>query len=365
MERVNILLLTYQGDMAGSTNSIAFLSKGLAQKGHTVVVGCRKESLLYSMLQNTGVVIEPMVFHGRFDLKNIRHVRDIVKKYSIDLINAQSSYDRYSSILARIFYRLNTKVVHTRRQPPRSDGGFIQRLFYIAGTQKIVVISDMMKKIFMEKRYPADHLEVIYNGAPTERYTAIDDRKVIALRNQFGIAGDDVVIGCISRIKKQEQLIHALKIINKPYKVLFAGIEKNSLDSLVEQLGISNEIIYAGYVDPLEVLNYYKLLTLNVLPSTTDGFGLVLIEAMACGVPVIGTDFGGISDVIQNEISGLLFKDGDYCGLANCIERCINDVHLRERLIKNGKKRAFEDFAIERTIENYEKFFHRLITTGK
>jgi glycosyltransferase involved in cell wall biosynthesis len=107
------------------------------------------------------------------------------------------------------------------------------------------------------------------------------------------------------------------------------------------------------------------LLTVNILPSTTDGFGLVLIEAMACGVPVIGTDFGGISDVIQNEISGLLFKDEDHAGLANAIERCINDATLRERLITNGKKRAFEDFAIERTIENYEKFFQRLIATGK
>ncbi|HEX2956667.1 MAG TPA: hypothetical protein VHO70_07540, partial [Chitinispirillaceae bacterium] len=69
---MNILILTYQGDMAGSTNSIAFLSRGLAERGHTVVVGCRKESLLFSMLQNTPVIVEPMVFHGRFDLNNIR-----------------------------------------------------------------------------------------------------------------------------------------------------------------------------------------------------------------------------------------------------------------------------------------------------
>jgi glycosyltransferase involved in cell wall biosynthesis len=351
--------------MAGSTNSIAFLSKGLAQRGHTVVVGCRKESLLYTMLQNTGVIIEPMVFRGRFDRNNIRHVKEVVEKHSIQLINAQSSYDRYSAILARLFHKLNVKVVHTRRQPPRSDGGFIQRWFYIMGTHKIVVISDMMKKIFIEKGYPASHLEVIYNGAPVERYKTIDDEKVKKLRTTLGIQENEIVIGCISRKKKQEQLIHALKIINKPYKVLFAGIEKNSLDPLAKELGIPNEIVYAGYVDPQEVLSYYKLLTVNVLPSTTDGFGLVLIEAMACGVPVIGTDFGGISDVIQNEISGLLFKDEDHAGLANAIERCINDQALRERLIANGKKRAFEDFAIERTIENYENFFERLIATMK
>lgn len=362
---MNILLLTYQGDMAGSTNSIAFLSKGLAERGHNVVVGCRKESLLYSMLQNTPVIVEPMVFHGRFDLDNIRHTRDIVRKHSIELINAQSSYDRYSAILARMLYRLKTKVVHTRRQPPRSDGGFIQRMFYIAGTDKIVVISDSLKQIFIDKGYPHNHLEVIYNGAPVQRYSSINENKINDLRSRFKIKPDDIVVGCISRPKKQDQLIRALKLLPESYKVLFAGIEQSFLDPLVKELGLTNEIIYAGNVDPAEVLNYYKLLTVNVLPSITDGFGLVLIEAMACGIPVIGTDFGGIRDVIQHEVSGLLFQNGDYKELAAAIRRCIDDKELRARLIKNGTKRAFEDFSIEKTVDNYEKFFNRLIESGK
>ncbi len=362
---MNILLLTYQGDMAGSTNSIAFLSKGLAERGHRVVVGCRKESLLFSMLKNTPVIVEPMVFRGRFDRNNIRHTRDIVQKYSIELINAQSSYDRYSAILARMLYRLKARVVHTRRQPPRSDGGFIQRMFYIAGTDKIVVISDSLKKIFVDKGYPSHHLEVIYNGAPVQRYSSIDENKIKELRSRFNIQPDDIVVGCISRPKKQDQLIRALKLLPESYKVLFAGIEQSFLDPLVQELGLKNEIIYAGNVDPQEVLNYYKLLAVNILPSVTDGFGLVLIEAMACGIPVIGTDFGGIRDVIQHEISGLLFKDGDHEGLAASIKRCIDGKELRDRLIKNGKKRAFEDFSIEKTVENYEKFFLRLIETGK
>ncbi|NLP02535.1 MAG: glycosyltransferase family 4 protein [Fibrobacter sp.] len=362
---MNIMLLTYQGDMAGSTNSISFLALGLVQRGHTVVVGCRKESLLFSMLSGTPVNVIPMVFNGRLDLNNIRHIADVAKKYSIELINAQSSYDRYTAILARWFHRLNCKIVHTRRQPPRSDGGFIQRQFYIRGTDKIVVVSDTLKRIFIDKGYPASHLEVIYNGTPVSRYKNSDSSHVEQLRNRLGIAPDDVVIGCVSRLKKQAQLIHALTHLDPSYKVLFVGIEKNCLDDLAQSLGVKQKIIYAGKVGTDEVLDYYKLMNVDVLPSTTDGFGLVLIEAMANGVPVVGTDFGGISDVIRHEECGLLFSDNNHEQLAASIERCIKDKTLREKLIRNGYKRALEDFSIERTIDNYENFFRRLIDTGK
>lgn len=358
---MNIMLLTYQGDMAGSTNSIAFLARGMAQRGHTVVVGCRKESLLYSMLIDTPVIVVPMTFKGRLDLSNIRHIAQTVKKYSIQLINAQSSYDRYTAIFARWLYHLECKIVHTRRQPPLSEGGFIQRWFYVKGTDKIVVISDTLKKIFAEKGYPASHLKVIHNGAPVNRYQNITDERVSKLRDQLGISPDDIIIGCVSRRKKQEQLIHALKYLDSSYKVLFVGIEKGCLDQLARQLGIKQKIIYAGIVSSDDALNYYKLMNVNTLPSTTDGFGLVLIEAMACGVPVVGTNFGGISDVIQHEKNGLLYTNENYNQFAACIERCIKDKALREMLISNGLKRALEDFSIEQTIGNYESFFKGLI----
>jgi glycosyltransferase involved in cell wall biosynthesis len=219
----------------------------------------------------------------------------------------------------------------------------------------------MMKTIFINRGYPESHLKVIYNGAPVERYRLINDTHVQQLRKQFDLSADDIVIGCVSRKKKQEQLIHALQYLDSSYKVLFVGIEKGSLDNLARQLGIKQTIHYAGIVGNNDALAYYKLMNVNVLPSTTDGFGLVLIEAMACGVPVVGTNFGGITDVIQHESSGLLYTDDNYRELALCIERCISDTSFREKCIKNGYKRAFEDFSIERTIDNYETFFKQLI----
>ena len=104
---MNILFLTYQGDVAGSTNSISYLAKGLAEKGHHVVMGCREDSVLFKMLQKTKVQCEPMTFRKKFDWQNIQHIKNIVKKHNIELINAQSSKDRYSSIFTNWLFLSN------------------------------------------------------------------------------------------------------------------------------------------------------------------------------------------------------------------------------------------------------------------
>lgn len=358
---MNILFLTYQGGMAGSTNSISFLAKGLADKGHTIVVACRDDSLLYSLLVNTPVVLEPMLFHGRFSVTDMKTLAALIDKHQIQVVNAQSSHDRYTSMLVKWFLRPAVKVIHTRRQRPRSSGGRLQNWLYVKGTDRVVVISDELKKVFAGSGYPESHLKVIYNGTPASQYDVVNDATVEELRARFGLRPGDRVIGCISRMKEQSQLIEALALLPPDIKVVFAGIRHGSLDTYVRKFGVKNEIIYAGVLNRTEVLNLYKLLKLSVLASTMDGFGLVLVEAMALGVPVVATNAYGIKDVVQNERNGLLFENRDIAGLARQIRRLLEDESLRGKLITNGKVTAFEKFSIEKTIDNYEAFFQSLL----
>ncbi|HYG41042.1 MAG TPA: glycosyltransferase family 4 protein [Cytophagales bacterium] len=359
---MNLLFITYQGDISGQTNSICFLAKGLAEKGHNVYVGCRRESLLFTLLKDTQVNLLPMVFKGKIDFANIKKIKDAVLKYSIEIINAQSSNDRYSTILSRWLYGLNVKIIHTRRQAPKSVGGFLQNYFYTKGTDKIIAISDELKKTLVKKGLPEDHIHVIYNGTPKERYSMVKEEEIKKLKEKYGLKENDVVIGCISRRKKQEQLIEALPYLDPKIKVMFVGIEKNSLNEYVKNFNVKQEVIYAGLVDAKEVLNYYKLFTISVLPSTMDGFGLVLVEAMALGVPVVATRAEGIINVVEENKSGLLFNDGDIKDLAAKINILLEDNEKRKTLIQNGKVRALDTFSMERTVENYEIFFKSLLS---
>ena len=213
----------------------------------------------------------------------------------------------------------------------------------------------------MKKGIPENHLHVIYNGLPKENFKLIREDIVQTLREKFNIKKGDVVVGCVSRKKKQYQLLQALKNIDSSVKVIFAGIPPGTLDENIEEEKVQQEIIYAGILDKVEIMNLYKLFDVMVLPSTTEGFGLVLVEAMGAGTPVIGTRAEGIIDVLDNEKNGLWFDDENIDELAEKINLVLYDKDLRNRLIQNGKKAAFERFSIENTILNYEIFFQSLL----
>ena len=213
----------------------------------------------------------------------------------------------------------------------------------------------------MERGFPGNHLHVIYNGTPRSQYADIRPERVEELRKKYGLQPSDTVIGCVARMKEQPQLIEALQYLDETIKVIFAGIPEGSLDEYVTRFDIKQRIIYTGTLNRQDTLHLYKLLDVNVLPSTMDGFGLVLVEAMALEVPVVATNFGGIKNVVTHGIDGLLFEDGDIKELAEQLDKALFNTSVREKLVKNGRITALEKFSIEKTVENYEIFFQSLI----
>ena len=349
--------------MAGSTYSITFLAKGLADKGHGVFVGIRKGMPIWDLMDHPGIMRIPMEIKGKLDFKNWREIRDTVINHKINVINAQSSHDRYTSIFSKIRYNLKVSIVHTRRQNPLSSGGLLQRKFYIKNTSKIVVISEGLKRIFVDKGYPEDHIKVIHNGIPKNRYDKWSEGRVEHYKRQLNIQPEDMVIGCISRFKEQPQLIEAIAQLNNPNIVLiFAGCAPSLIQPYLDKFSIRNKVHLLGKVPPEDVLNIYRILDINVLPSTMDGFGLVLIEAMAMRCPVIGTNFGGIPDVVQDGENGFLFENNNLEELQEKIALLLEDQALREKFIRNGITTAFEKFTMEKTIDGYEHFFSSLLT---
>jgi glycosyltransferase involved in cell wall biosynthesis len=235
---------------------------------------------------------------------------------------------------------------------------------YILGTEKIVLISEGLRRIFIRKGYPPSILTVIHNGIPAERYAAWSWEKVKFYKQKFGIIESDIVIGCVSRRKRQDQIIRAVATLKNPrLKIMFVGVSIEEFDDIARNLGVSDRLICTGHITGEEVLNFYKIFHINILASVTDGFGLVLLEAMALGCPVIGTDFGGIPDVIRNGENGLLFPDGDIKALAQAIRVLLEDSDLASRLTQQAIHTATTEFSIERTVDGYEKLFESLLSS--
>lgn len=360
---MNILLTTQFGGVAGSTYSLFYLARGLKDKGHKVIIGLPYHTLLHRMCEEHSLPTVHIPFSTKFDLKSIRLIRDTVKKERIQLINAQESKDRYNAIFCKIFFTPFVKIVLTRRQRV-ADNNPVKRWLHVKFSEKIVVISEGLRKIVVRKGFPPEHLQVIYNGLPTEQYTL---RKTLVehLRKKFKITNSDKVIGCVARPKMQDQLVEALKKLPETYKLLIVGLDKEKYSAKFPESdlnAITSRIIFAGVVDDKEELfHHYSLMDVHVLPSKMDGFGLVSVEAMAMGVPVIGSNYGGIPDVIKHNHSGFIFENGDIEGLAKYIEKICTDHLVRKRFIKAGFETALNKFSISETINQYEKLFDSII----
>lgn len=361
--QLNILFITQEDFLAGSTYSVFFLARGLAARGHKVLIAAREGSLLQHLAVSARILFVPITLRSRFDWSAIQQVRSIVKSHQIDVINAQSSKDRYVSVLSRWVFQLNTKVIHTRRQLSLSVGGPIQNLFYVNGTDKIIAVGNGVKKSLEQGGVPDKHIKVIFNGTPSEKYNSLNEAYLKKLRQKFDIKSNDLVIGCISRRKLQDQLLGSLNYLDKPAKVILVGIEEDDqLKKIIKGFTLPHQVFFEGNVPSAEAINYLPLFTVSVLCSVTEGLSQSLLEAMYLGVPVIATNASGNTDVIKDGVNGFLFENGNLEELAQKITELDEDKLLWQRMSSEGRRTVKSSFTIEKTITNYENFFTELVS---
>lgn len=360
---MHILFTTHQGNLAGSTYSIYYLARGLAEKGHRVHIASAGNVLLRELLRDLpGVICHEVPFASYLHIRSILLLRKIIREHGIELINAQGGRDRNLTILIRWIFRLKVRLVFTRRQRPRNEP-WIKRWFHLSGADRIVMISEGLKRIFVQKGYPASKLVVIKNGVPGDLLACVSSQKVEQLRLSYRLTGEKV-IGCVSRKKSQEQLINALKSLPADVVVLFVGIDEDEIDwSLINQMP-GQRLIFTGKVDHQEALCHFPLMDVMVLPSYLDGFGLVLVEAMLSRVAIIGSDFGGIPDIIRDGQNGFLFTNGEIDVLAARISCLLTDEPLRAQFVHQGYEDALQNFLMDRVIAEYEQLFQSLIASS-
>jgi glycosyltransferase involved in cell wall biosynthesis len=358
---MNILITSQHAGMAGSTYSTFYLARGLHQRGHQVFVACPPATLLAGLLNEAGLRHLPFQIRGKLDRRAMKKMAGLIRQYDIEIVNAQSSKDRYISILARWFYRLPVALLHTRRQMALSNP--LLSPFYEHGTDKNIAVSRGVKASLVKMGISSAHIEVIYNGTPAEKYQSVDHALTSQLREKFDIRANDFVIGCVARKKEQDQLLKALALLDEPVSVIFAGIERTAeYEQIIRSYQLPHRVQFAGKVPQQDVLGYYPLFDIKVLPSTIEGLSQSLLEAMALGVPVIATDLGGNGELVDEGKNGFLFENGNIRQLAERIQKLQANPALRRQMGEAGKKTALKDFSIEKTIALHEGLFIRLLS---
>ena len=236
-------------------------------------------------------------------------------------------------------------------------------------SSEIIVASQSMKKeIFSLFNATDDHVSIIPNGIYMNKNDDIkmglDD--LLSIRNKYALPGERLVlfVGRLFHQKGPQVLLssaHNLLQHDQNYKFVFVGEGplKPSLVAESKRLGIESKVYFAGFLDDKELYNLYKVADVASFPSLYEPFGIVCLEAMSAGCPVVASNIGGLGEIISDGIHGLLVPPGDVEALSRAIRKISTSKIYSRYLGKNGLKEIISKYnwenIAEKTLHAYNK----------
>lgn len=294
---------------------------------------------------------------------NARALARIIDDEAIDILHLHWTKDLPLAVMAKLLSKLKPRVVQTRHmRMTRFKDDFYHRFLY-KNMDMILAVTQQVKEQ-IEKFVPSEicpKVEVLYIGAEQPTLISPEERK--ARRESLGL-GDSFTVGIVGRIepaKGQYLVIDAVE------KLIFQGIDARALivgqtmseeylktlQNDVENRKLDNQIIFTGFTREAQTL--MQLCDVMVLATENETFGLVLIEAMMCGVCVVASDSGGPLEIIDDGINGLLFKTFDSDDLSDKLLLLQKDTTERVRFAIAGKQKAMEKFESEKQFGMLQK----------
>jgi glycosyltransferase involved in cell wall biosynthesis len=350
---LTVLQLTFQGDGAGSTQSIFNLSEQLARRGHRVLVGCRAESLLFRMAGAAGLEAVPLDFSrlGRLG----RALAGVLTRERVDVVNSHATRDRRALTWLRWRRRLPQAFVVTRRTMPLTSPVELRLVGLTA--DRTIAVSGAVARALAQRWHPVARLRVVPNGIDLARVDAAPDPPELdAARASLGDIGARRVVAVIARRKDQEVLLAALPAVESPVLLACVGIEADApLRTLAASLPERHRAVFVPFVP--QPLAYYRLAALIALPSRIEGFSQTLLEAMALGLPVVASDAGGNADLITQDRTGLLVPPLEPAAWAAALTRLLDQPDLAARLAAAGRTLVRREFTVARTAERTEAVY--------
>lgn len=367
--------ITCYPTVGGSGVVATELGKLLAEKGHeihfiTSSLPFRLNRMYHNIYYHQVEVNSYSVFqHAPYDLALASKMAEVVKREKLDILHVHYAIPHaVCAILARQMAGMNVKIVTTLHGTDITVLGYDPSLkelikFGIEQSDAVTAVSDALVKQTFDLIAPDKEIETIYNFIDERVYRKAD---ASLLKQEYGIAEEEKVIIHVSNfrpVKRVRDIVAAFAKISDriPSKLLLVGDgpEMTLVCSLVEELGLTGRVLLLGKQEKVEEL--YAISDLVMLLSEKESFGLVLLEANACGVPAIGTNIGGIPEVIIDGETGYICELGDIEAAAEKAVKLLKDPSLHKRFSDAAMKLAGDKFASARITAEYEAIYDRLL----
>lgn len=347
------------------------LALGLGRRGHEIHIisfatpfrlGAFQENVF---IHEVEVASYPLFKYPPFALALATKMVDVAREYRLDLIHSHYAIPFAASaylarqILASGSLRTVTTLHGTDITLVGLDKSFYDVCkFAMEQSDGLTAVSHYLRDKTIEEFQVQQEIRVIYNFVDTARYKP--DRQN-CIRGHYAAPHEKILMHASNfrPVKRVADTVRLLaRILPKvPAKLLLVGEgpERLFVQQLVRELKLTNHVLFLGQQDYLEKL--LACVDLFLLPSETESFGLVALEAHACGVPVIASRTGGIPEVVLDGETGFLVPVGEIGEMADRAERLLTDPDLHRRFSLNARRLAEEHFREDQIVPQYEELY--------
>lgn len=367
--RILMLIEMVAREAGGAERFALGLAAELAKRDHEVVMCETRASSPEDLasLERAGVRVFSLGRRSRLQLWSFRPLWKLLREEEFDVLHAHMFG---SNVWGVVFGRLaRVPVVIAQEQTWSYEGEPVRKLIDGAigrlATRFVAVSSADQARMISTEHVPAEKTEMIPNA-----YVPRPDGDQGDLRAELGLRPEVPVVGTAAVLRPQK----ALQVLLRAFAMLGAshpdarlviggdGPCRGELEDLARELGIAERTHFLGTREDIEtVLAGFDVATMS---SDFEGTPLFAVECMANGTPLVATDVGGLSDLVENERSALLVPRRDPEALAAGIERLLSDPALRKRLAEAAKPRAAE-LSIERITDRFVSLYESLLAAAR
>lgn len=349
---LRVLHLDSGRDWRGGQRQVLLLARGLRDRGHEPLVVGTPDAPLVQRVRARGLAASAVRMRGDWDLPAARRVRALVRTWRPDLVHAHDA--RAHAIALAALFGKRIPLVVTRRVSFVPKAGPLK---YGRRVARFIAISQAVRDAMIEGGVDAARIDVVYSGVPTPVVARPRD-----WRHECRWPADVVVCGVVGAMTAEkgvaalESIAAALPdVTRRRARLVLLGGTASGPCTIGGMEGFR-----AGFVDEVHA----AMAGLDVLwhPSSAEGLGTAVIDAMALGVAPVAFAVGGLRELIEDGRSGLLVPPADIAEFAQAAARLVESAPFRAALAARGRERA-RDFDVSHMVEGTLGVYRQLLET--
>ena len=355
----------------GGQNQVLLTVLGLRALGHRATLVANGEGELRQRAKE-GLDLVPLAPVTEMDLSAAWKLSRLMKQLRPDVIHAHDPHGVAMAALALSMSGARTPrplppLVASRRVDFHMKGNALSRWKY-RQVECFVCASDAIRRMVIADGVPADRVVTVHEGIDIGRVAAAPPADLHAdlwLPHHAPIVGN---VAALVPHKGQRHLIEAAAIVVKKvpdarFVIAGEGELRPALERQIKEHRLEKHVFLAGFRP--DVLSVHKAFDIFVMSSVTEGLGTSLLDAMACGKPIVATTAGGIPEVVVDGTTGLLVAPRDDEAMADAIVRLLRDEALRRRMAAAGEARVRDRFSAERMVQETLAVYARVAARAR